>query len=232
MHYTFLNNLLDQWKFVVLTIAFFTVLSFTVSAVLPAKYQSDISLIVIQKQSSEKVDAFSATKSAEFLSSILSRVIYTYSFFKEVQEAPFAARDDFSFDPEERIEQWKKVVLVSKVNNTGIIHVSVLDSNRMQAEETAKAIAWTYVNKSGDYHGGGDRVEVKVIDGPNTPLQPTVPNVLQNTLFGLIVGIVIAFGIVYFFPKGIKKGRKYKSISGQTVIHSTPTFDIDKEEKL
>ncbi|HIP50134.1 MAG TPA: hypothetical protein EYG99_01660 [Candidatus Pacebacteria bacterium] len=206
-----IKDIIKRWQLIVASMSILALIAFTVSVVLPAKYQSDVSVIVIQEQASEKVDAFSATKSAEFLSNIFTRVIYTTTFFNSVQDAPFDVRRDFSRDPQEREKQWKKFISVKKVNNTGIIHISVIDGSRKTAEETAKAIAYVLTTDSQEYHGGGERVNVKLIDGPNTPLRPTLPRILPNTLVGAILGFILSIVLIYFFPSKIQFAVKSRT---------------------
>jgi capsular polysaccharide biosynthesis protein len=203
-----------RWRLVIVSIIVFALIAFIISVIMPAKYQSDISMIVVQEQESEKVDAFSATKSAEFLSNIFTRVIHTTSFFNDVQDAPFDVRRDFSHDPEEWEKEWKKVISVKKVNNTGIMHISVLDESRKTAEETAKAAAYILTTKGDKYHGGGDRVTVRLIDGPNTPLRPTVPRILPNTIIGGLFGGVLAVVFIYFFPNKFCLSQKKREKAG------------------
>jgi capsular polysaccharide biosynthesis protein len=194
-------------------------IAFIISALLPAKFQSDIQLIVIQKQGVEKVDAFSATKSAEFLSGIFSEAIYTTSFFNSVQDAPFEVRRQFSKDPEKREKEWNKFITIKKVNNTGILSISVVDQSRKTAEETAKAIAHVLTTNSEAYHGGADRVEVRLIDGPNTPLRPTVPHILQNTILGAFFGMIGAMIFIYFFPEVTLEGRRSRTAMNDDEIY-------------
>lgn len=200
-----IKNLLSQWQMIAAMTVIFALIAFIVSVILPAKYQSDISMIVVQKQATEKVDAFSATKSAEFLSNIFTQAIYTTSFFNAVQEAPFEVKRDFSRDPEEREKEWDKLISVRKVNNTGIIHISVFEPSRSTAENTAKAIAYVLTTQGENYHGGGERVEVRLIDGPNTPLRPTVPRMLPNTIAGGAFGGLVAVIYVHFFGYNFRK---------------------------
>ncbi len=195
-----IKDIMKQWKLILVSTIIFALLAFIIAVTIPAKYQSDISVIVVQKQSSEKIDAFSATKSAEFLSNIFTRVIYTTSFFNDVQDAPFDVRRDFSQDPEEREKEWKKFISVKKINNTGIINISVFDESRKDAEETAKAVAYVLTTDSEKYHGGGERVTVRLIDGPNTPLRPTIPRILPTTAVGALFGFLLAIVFIYFFP--------------------------------
>ncbi len=199
--YPTIKEMTSRWRFILSMTIIFALIAFIVSTLMPTKYQSDISVIVVQEQTSDKVDAFSATKSAEFLSNIFTRVIYTTSFFNAVQNAPFAVEHDFSRDPEEREKEWAKMVSVKKVNNTGIINISVYNPSRKTAEETAKAIAYILTTKGNEYHGGGNRVSVRLIDGPNTPLHPTVPHIGVNTVVGGFFGFVIALLLIYFFPE-------------------------------
>jgi capsular polysaccharide biosynthesis protein len=226
-----IKDIIVRWQFITIVTLAFMFVAFIVSAILPTKYQSDISVIVIQEQASEKVDAFGATKSAEFLSNIFTRVIYTTTFFNSVQEAPFEVRHNFSRDPQEREKEWKKIVNVKKVNNTGIIRISVVDKSRKTAQETAKAIAYTLTTNSKDYHGGGKRVKIKLIDGPNTPLQPTIPHILPNTFVGGILGFVLAIVFIYFFPNKINFGIKSREIT-QDLIESVNEQESEMDKNV
>jgi len=210
---TIKNILKYKWRTVVVSAIITAFVVFVISLMLPIKYSSSVSLLVIQEQANDKVDAFSATKSAEFLSGIFARVIYTTTFFNAVQEAPFEVRRNFSRDTEEREKQWREFVSVKKVNNTGIIKVTVTGSSRKTAEETAKAIAYTLITHGNEYHGGGERVHIKLIDGPNTPLRPTFPKVFSNTLIGAVCGGVGAVIVLYLMPDYVEfRKRKREEI--------------------
>lgn len=193
-------DMVSRWRLIVTVMVICALIAFIVTALLPAKFQSDVRLIVIQKQGVEKVDAFSATKSAEFLSNIFAEAIYTTSFFNSVQDAPYDVRRQFSHDPEKREKEWKKFITVKKVNNTGILKISIVDPSRRTAEETAKAVAHVLTTNSETYHGGAERVEVRLIDGPNTPLRPTVPRIIPRTVAGGLLGMIGAMIFIYFFP--------------------------------
>lgn len=226
-----LHTIVSRWRSIMVSMIICALIAFIVSSLLPAKYQSDISMLVIQKQATEKVDAFSATKSAEFLGNVFTQVIYTTSFFNAVQDAPFDAKRNFSHDPEERQKQWDKFIDVRKVNNTGIINISVFDTSRTVAEESAKAIAYVLTTKSEEYHGGGDRVEVRLIDGPNTPLRPTVPRILQNTIIGGLFGGIIAVIFIYFFPHILMLSHKEYYYENDSVVEDD-IYEDDRVEKM
>jgi len=146
-----------------------------------------------------------------------------------VQDAPFNVRRDFPRDPQEREKEWKKIISVKKVNNTGIIHISVVDESRKTAEETAKAIAYILTTQGEKYHGGGERVTVRLIDGPNTPLYPTIPRILPNTAVGALVGFIVAIVYLYFFPDGLQLSADKRTRDGDIVVNVS-NEDLDKEE--
>ena len=226
-----LVNLIKEWRLIVTSVIVCALIAFIISAILPAKYQSDIQMIVVQKQADDKVDAFSATKSAEFLSNIFAQAIYTTSFFNAVQDAPFEVRRDFSHDPEQREKEWNKFINVKKVNNTGILKISIYDESRKTVEETANAVAYVLTTNSEEYHGGADRVEVRLIDGPNTPLRPTVPRVLPNTIGGALFGILIAIVIMVFFPH-IRFERSVRNDRNKTYDQMVVNTSLYKEKPV
>ncbi len=205
----------EKWQMIVATTFILTAVVFSISAFIPPKYSSEISLIIIQKQASYKVDAFSAAKSAEYLSDIFARVAYTESFLVDVLEAPYEVdKEKFSDLSEKRKKQWENKLDVKKLNNTGIIKVIVYDESREQAEKIARSVDWAYSVRGEKYHGGGDRVKISLIDGPITSENPAKPNLLLNTLLALVIGLAGSISLAYFiedFDLKIFEKRKGKS---------------------
>lgn len=197
----FLIQAKKKWQTVLVIVFSFTAVVFSISAFLPAQYLSQVSILVIQKQTINKVDAFSAAKSAEYLSEILSQVIYSQSFLEDVLTAPFENKKSFSQDITEREAQWAETVEAKKVNNTGIIKIKVYAHSKVEAESTAQAVAWALSVRGHKYHGGGDWVKISTIDGPSTSTSPAKPNLLLSTLLGFLAGLGAAGAVVYFLPE-------------------------------
>ena len=200
MNNFYYQKLKRNWKFVFYIVLFVAIIIFDISLALPAKYESEISVIVIQKQANDSVDAFSATKSAEYLSGILSKAIYTDGFLSDVLKSPFSVEKRFPNDAEERKKEWEKTIKIRKINNTGIINITVFEKSRMEAEKIAKAIAWNLSENGQNYHGGGDRVEIKLIDGPITPQNPAWPKLWINALLGGLLGAIFAGAYIAVYP--------------------------------
>jgi capsular polysaccharide biosynthesis protein len=176
-------------------------LVYAVSALITPEYRSDMSVLVIQKQPEDKVDAFSAAKSADYLSDTFSKIIYTDSFINDVLTSSAGIQTKFSTDHEDRKKQWENEVEVKKINNSGIIDISVFDPQKKEAEKIVQAISQNLSANSAKYHGGGDKITITVIDGPITSKMPARPNILLNVLLAFVVGIVGSTGYFYFFGK-------------------------------
>jgi len=225
----FLVQAKKKWQTILVIVFSATAITFSVSAFLPAQYLSEVSILVIQKQTINKVDAFSAAKSAEYLSEILSQVIYSQSFLEDVLTAPFENKKTFSSNITERELQWKRTVEAKKVNNTGIVKIKVYAKSKVEAESTAQAVAWALSVRGHKYHGGGDWVKIVTIDGPSTSTSPAKPNLGLNTLLGFLVGFGLAGAVLFFLPELnlIVFGRKKKAILTKEKVR----FDLGNKSK-
>ncbi len=195
----FILKIKNKWQTIMVVIFMVVAITFSISIFIPSKYSSEVKMIVIQNHQSEKVDAFSAAKSAEYLSNIIANIIFTESFIRDMLDAPFEVEIDFSSSSEKKMKMWKKMVDVRKENNTGILTIEVLNNSREEAEAIADSISWALNIRGSKYHGGGSNVEIKVIDGPITSEKPEVPNIPLNILVALIIGLTGALSTVYFF---------------------------------
>ncbi|MDA3815129.1 MAG: hypothetical protein PF549_02065 [Patescibacteria group bacterium] len=222
-----MQTIKDKWQTVLVITVLVSAVVFSISAFLKPQYGSEVSILVIQRQPNDKVDAFSAAKSAEYLSDILAKVAYSESFIQNVLDSPYNAEIDFPLGDENKKEYWKKMVDIDQVNNTGIIKVTVYDQDRVNAEKIAEAISWAYIIRGHQYHGGGERVEIEKIDGPITPMNPSKPNLLANTLLGVILGLIGSVMVIYFFDdfelKLFNKKKRFDEF--ETIV------DIQSENK-
>lgn len=184
------------WYIPVALVIATTVLSLVVSFVQTPKYQSTVKLLVIQRQGAG-LDAYSAARSAETIAGVLSRMVYTTSFFDQVLESEFKLENVFSKEPTRQKEEWEDMVAV-KAPSDGALEIDVYHPNRELAEGYALGIAYVLVNQGKEYHGGGNQIEIKMVDEPFTSELPTSPNILQNTALGIVSGLIVAISILLF----------------------------------
>jgi len=195
-------KLLSKRKQTVIIIALLILLLTAVfTLVQPFKYGSNLKVLVIQNFSAN-TDPYVASKSNEYLSNILSKVIYSNSFYNSVLASMFNIdKNYFSGNVKKQMKKWSKTVDAKAINDSGIITINVYHTNRSQTEQIARSIGYTLQTKHSLYHGGGDNVKIRIIDEPITGNFPVKPNVVLNLVLGLIVGLSFALSYVYLFPE-------------------------------
>ncbi len=199
---------------------FFVILTTVFTFVQPLKYSSESRLIVVQKSDAAGIDPFVASRTNEYISSILSQVILSNSFFEEVLDSGYNIEESyFNGNTKKKLKKWKKTVNPNTVNNTGILQVEVFHSDRYQSEQIARGINMVLKTKHSGYHGAGKSIEIKTIDMPITSFLPVKPNIFVNYALCLVLTFVLGFSYVYLFP-----GREYD-------LKVWPTRKKEKEEK-
>lgn len=198
MQDNFLKIAKKNWEIILIFPLILGFLSFAISAFLPVKYSSEVKILVIQKQPNDKVDAFSAAKSAEYLGDVLARMIYTDSFIEDVKNSSPEIKWNFSPSSEKRKKEWEKEIDVKKINNTGILEIEILNPSKSEAKKISEAIANNFINNGKKYHGGGDNVEIKLVDGPIVSDFQAFPNILLNILFSFVIGLVGSLSWLYY----------------------------------
>jgi capsular polysaccharide biosynthesis protein len=179
----------------------FLAIAIIFSAVQPFKYGSSLTLLTIHSFS-ENIDPYVASKSNEYLSNLLSQIVYSGSFFAKVKESGFKIdKNYFSGSEKKQIKKWAKTVKAKSIGDTGMITIDVYHSNRAQAEEIARAVAYTLQTTHSQYHGFGNSVEIKIIDEPLTSNYPVKPNLPLNLALAVIFALFFSFCYIYLFPE-------------------------------
>ncbi|NQU99589.1 MAG: hypothetical protein HQ538_02525, partial [Parcubacteria group bacterium] len=202
------NILKKYWHLFLLLIVITTVISFSYSISKESEYKSEVKLLVIQNQG-QRLDAYTAARSAQTVGEVISKMVYTSSFFDRVITSNFEIDDDFGVDVEDRKEKWKDRVQTRLIDETGSVQIEVYHINRKQAEQIAFGIAYVMINYGENYHGGGSQIEIKMVDLPITSEKPVRPNILNNTVAGFGLGMLLSIVIVVLM--GSKKAEKSES---------------------
>ena len=163
------------------------------------EYETTSRFIIIQEQRFS--DAFTQSKSTEYVSGILARVVSTDSF----REAVFSKYDYLSVlfpqDRDELRKEWNGAIGVVPLKDTGIISITAYNVERTAAESLVFAVGDTLTNNIKTYLGNGAAIELRPIDGPITSEYPARPSFTNNALAGALIGAML--GIVVF---GLREG--------------------------
>ncbi len=179
----------------------FLLLAVILTVVQPFRYGSSSQLLVIQNFG-PNIDPYTASKSNEYLSNILARVISSNSFYNNVMGSGFNIdKNYFSGTIKDQMKTWQETVSAKAVNDSGIISLSVFHKDKIQAEQIARAVGYTLQTKHTLYHGGGNNVSIKIIDEPITSNFPVKPDIILNIGLGLALGIIFSLFYIYLFPE-------------------------------
>lgn len=197
----FLSLIIAKKQTIIIAIIIFILIAIIFTVTAPFKYGSSFKLLIIHNFRTN-TDPYIASKSNEYLSSILAKIIYSNSFFTKVVGTGFNINEDyFGKDTKERMEKWEKTVAAKAISDTGIISVDVYHPDRYQAEQIARAIIFSLRASHSLYHGYGDNVTIKVIDKPLTSDWPIKPNIILNLVTAITFGLILSLIYIYLFPE-------------------------------
>ena len=176
-----------------------TLLTFGFSLYQTPKYKSSAKLLVVFNQ--KNTDTYTAAKNDNYITGILSEVVYSNSFMENVFSSNFNLKDTFGFNPETRQKNWKKSINVATLDNKGIIMLDVFNSDQYQAKQFANAITYVLMTKHGIYDGSNDQVSIKLIDNPSVYENWAKIKIARDAIIGLIAGLLIGLSFIVIFPQ-------------------------------
>ncbi len=166
------------------------------------KYGTSSRLLVIQNISG--ADAYTVSKSNEFVSSLFAEVTSSSSFFKLVLDSEYDINKEyFAGNLQKQIKTWQKTVEAKNIKDSGLISVSVYHPNPEQAKQIALAVNHVLMTKNINYQGVGESLTIAVVDQPIVSNYPVKPNIIVNLILALVFGLVI--GLAYVYLLGLSK---------------------------
>jgi len=206
----FLNLIGKRKPLILLAIFAFFIIFIGSSLLSPLRYRATTRLLVVQTGNTG--DAYSISRSNQFLSNVLAEVVYSNSFFEQVLASGYNIdKNIFSADPNENMKRWKKIASAQAISDTGTIVINTYHENPYQASQINQAIAFVLKTKHSLYHGLGDKVLVKVIDKTMVSNWPVKPNLILNGILAIVLGFISGLGLIYLYPEKDFKFKEKKS---------------------
>ncbi|MFZ4632397.1 MAG: YveK family protein [Patescibacteria group bacterium] len=163
------------------------------------KYTVKSRLLVVQNASNN--DAYTLSKSNEYLGNLFAEVVYSSSFYDRVEASQYSINNDyFSGTYNQQIEKWQKTVQTKTQGDTGIVEIYVYHPQPTEANKIALAINDILINNNQDYQGG-QNIKISIIDQPITSSYPNKPNLPYNVLAALFGSFIISLFYIYIFPE-------------------------------
>lgn len=228
----YFKTLKKNYLVVILSTVGLMALVFFLTMLQPLNYASTTEVMVIQKQLTE-TDSYLSAKAAEKIAGSLAQVVYSTSFYDKVEASGFVDLSALTaLEEQEKREQWGELVGAEVMPNTGIIQVTAYNPDQQEAENLSAAVAYVLATQAADYHGGGENIQVKVINTPLTSKYPVKPNILVNLTLAMLVGLMSSLMFLFLKPnvkfsfavkpKKIKKQLVQEEVKQEQVIEEVP----------
>lgn len=210
----------------IMAISLFLVLG--LSLLQPFLYKSSFSVLIVQ-DAKDANDVYTAIKSADKLGSLLQKIVTTTDFFDAVMETKTykVSKDDFSIIEKTKRKQWDRMIDVGLIQETGILEFDVYYKDKEGAEEYAKAIAETLINRSSKFYGASDIISIRVINAPLTSDTIEKPKIFINISLGLMFGLFASMLYIYFTIESKDDNDSNKNVSS---INGNESLEINEKK--
>ncbi len=189
-------------------------------------YRSEVQLLIVQEQQ-ETADSYTSQKAAEKLGNNLVNVIETFNFLDKVIATGYLTEEEFSVDAKDRKDQWEEKVDARMIPETGILIIEGYSTNPGKAEDIALGVAQVFTTSASDYHGGGESVDITLIDGPITSTKPVKPNIPLNGVAAAALGLMVAYSFFLLRMESKEIVSDRQQIQYESLPGSGPVFPLE-----
>ncbi len=191
MHNHKFRLLKKRWKIIAIFGLLFAIITTGLTFLFPLQYKAEAQVFIIS-QTREGVDPYTTVKSAERIGENLAQIVTTDDFYQKV-----IGQDGYGIDKNyfngltdrQRRKLWGKTVNGSVVFGTGVFNITAYHEDPSQARRIVAAAANALVTQGWQYVGGD--VIIKLVNQPVTTPFPARPNILLNSILGLLIGILL-----------------------------------------
>ncbi|MEA2113746.1 MAG: hypothetical protein U9P63_03800, partial [Patescibacteria group bacterium] len=205
------------------------ILFFDLMVIQEPVYKASSKILIVQKQIAGQ-DIYTISKSAQYLTKILKEGIYSDVFFEDVLLSPYQLeKNDFSKEAKKRRKEWERDIRVAIVRDLGVMEIDVFHSEREKAKEINLAIINVLEKDHSFYHGGGENVELKILDYPLVSERPVTVKLWIGSFLGALIGFLI--GIGWVLRKWLKGGEYNDGRLGEGFTSIGEEIEKRREQK-
>ena len=174
-------------------------------------FQARADVLIVQNQNGYS-DYYALSRSADYLSQVLTESIYSERFIQKVAEKNIVNIDNMlPKDKSEKLKKWNQMVEVTKKSDTGILSIETYGVTPTEAIQTSEAVLKVLTEDYYIFLGRGQDLDVRVLSGPI--LEKTFGTLsLTFIIFGgFVIGCLIAI-IWFYFSHELKEGISYQNL--------------------
>lgn len=155
------------------------------------RYRSSADFLVTSSQGGQ--DYYTATRSAEYMSRVLSEVLYSERFMDALIETGKVNEAAFPRDKKERLETWAKTLSVKRNSEIGLVSAAVTGQNDRDVLRLSQALVQVLDTNSAVVFGEETQnIKVRLLSGPILERNPSASQFMTLLIAGIACGI---FGV-------------------------------------
>ena len=195
--------------------------SFAVLVVSQKNFRASSDLLVVQNQNGFS-DYYALSKSADFLSGVLVESIYSEKFLDEIDSTKLVSGNFLPQDKKERLDEWNRIVKISKNSNAGILNIEVFGNSQKQVVEVSNAILEVLKTKSFLFLGRGQDIDIRVLSGPIYEKNPSLTSIALAVSGGFFVGVLLTLMGVFYRAE----------LDSLKLVFPAAAVEVEAEKKL
>jgi capsular polysaccharide biosynthesis protein len=213
MEHTLLSFLGRHLRTSLLVGAVFSAFGFLSVLFLMPAYSVRTDYFITQEDAGTK-DYYEISRSAEYMSKVLSEVVGSERFIAAVIDTGRTKEGFLPRDKKEKLASWKRMVRIGKRLDLGIVSVTVSSDDLDMAERVALGVSEVFIDHNGAFLGTGDRnIPVSVLSGPIAERNPGLPTVVLSVVGGFVGGFLLSLSALSVRDglAGTKRGTAFRS---------------------
>ena len=197
----------SNFSSIVLSGIFLAAFSFGFLMFSEKNFKVNTDFLIVQNQTGSQ-DAYTLSKSAEYMGKVLSESIYSELFINEAIKTGKMDSNILPSNKKEKIKDWGQMINVNRNSELGVVSVQIFNNDQKKALGVADAIAQVLTEKNNLFRGDGQNIEVKILSGPVWETNPSIANIVLVISGGFLIGLLLGFMKAYYAE--VRKLRKVR----------------------
>jgi uncharacterized protein involved in exopolysaccharide biosynthesis len=203
-------QLLGDKKWMIILFGFLlAALTFWGAIVANKNFKAQADILIVQNQNGYS-DYYALSRSADYLSQVLTESIYSEKFVQKVSEKNIINIDDIlPKNKSEKLKKWNQMVEVTKKSDTGILSIETYGVTPTEAIQISEAVLKVLTEDYYIFLGRGQDLDVRVLSGPILEKTFGTFGLVFIVFGGFVIGCLLAI-VWFYFSYELKEGVSYQ----------------------